>query len=167
MSQRNCHQWNASFFFLPGKIQNKSLFQQFGTKTHFTIRWCHFNVGTDGKTGQFKLTGTVMRLHDKYDINPPSSAPSVFTFSRSDRLVTVPWKPIMPSMNVYCSDSASQTLKYENSDRERGGGPVPDRPGDWLTVTIVLFLNVSPTTAEVCEDRRCGGGGCYLPCCND
>lgn len=30
------------------------------------------------------------------------------------------------------------------------------RPRDWLTVTIVLFLNVSPTPAEVCKERRWG-----------
>ena len=38
--------------------------------------------------------------------------------SCSDRSLTVPWKFIIPSTNIYCSESASQTLKYENSGSE-------------------------------------------------
>lgn len=83
------------------------------------------------------MTGTMMRLYDQYDINPPSSAPSVFAF----RLLR-PRKPIMPFMNIYCSNSAPQTLKYENS------GPV---------TSVLFLLNVSPTPAEACEERRGGG----------
>lgn len=35
------------------------------------------SVESDAETGEFKLTGTMMRLYDKYDMRPPPSASSV------------------------------------------------------------------------------------------
>lgn len=72
-----------------------------------------------------KWNWPVMQLYEKYP--PPSSAPSVFTFipawlccwcSCSDPFSALSWKSIIQSMNIYCSKSASQTLKYENRGSE-------------------------------------------------
>lgn len=83
--------------------------------------------------------------------------------SCSDSFFTVPWKSIRPSVNLYCSDSASQTLKYENSLRDR------NLPSDRLTFAIlyILFsssLNVRRMPADVCQQRQ---RSTIQPCCNN
>lgn len=67
------------------------------------------------------------------------SAPS----SCTDR--TVPWKSIIASMNIYCSYSASQTLKYENSGQDLQDHKTPSHTSQWRFTRIYsypVYINI-------------------------